>query len=396
MSLFSFFKKKEFVPTPVKEVMRYGPEVHGFFMNKLIDVIHYVDPDTARFVEWIWADRMKAGLKSFSDSYTIPENAEVDFDEIDALIKQQFNIVYSNPRFLRALDYNKYGTADFYVVAERSGDIIVTCIGEETRVKGLMTYLRETYRKPSAIELETLTGFSNGNPDVSKDELVENLVELGLNSFYPWLDGGVEKLAKEFLESNANVLFMIGERGTAKSTFLRTLMFAMDKLKKTKRYGLVNSEPAIQDPAFGKWLRSMGGHCLIGIEDADNLVRKRQDGNFQMTMLLNHAQGVVQNNAKIVFSTNLETLKDVDEALIRKGRTFKVLEFRRLTTVEANVVRSDLEAKTGRIYLPIPEDFPYTEWTAAEAINYNGESYEEWTGDTSSRKAQSFGFVGQQ
>jgi hypothetical protein len=49
------------------------------------------------------------------------------------------------------------------------------------------------------------------------------------------------------------------------------------------------------------------------------------------------------NGKKLIFSTNLPSTKDIDDAILRAGRCFGVLEFRALTLTEANEACEDFD-----------------------------------------------------
>lgn len=72
------------------------------------------------------------------------------------------------------------------------------------------------------------------------------------------------------------------------------------------------------------------------IEDADHLLKPRCDGNEHVHRFLTIADGVVRSQGrKIIFSTNLPNVGDLDDALIRPGRCFARAYARELTEAEA-------------------------------------------------------------
>ena len=102
------------------------------------------------------------------------------------------------------------------------------------------------------------------------------------------------------------------------------------------------------------------GRVLI-LEDADEMLSSRADGNKIMSRLLNLSDGLVSLPArKLIFSTNLPSLSSVDEALLRPGRCYGVVNFRKLTKDEA----LKAQASVGR-------DVPITkkEVSLSEALN---------------------------
>ncbi len=90
------------------------------------------------------------------------------------------------------------------------------------------------------------------------------------------------------------------------------------------------------------------------MEDADHVMKPRADGNDHLHRFLTIADGVVRSQGrKIIFSTNLPNVGDLDEALVRPGRCFARLFVRRLTAAEAQALAMQIAAgdaeKAGRV-----------------------------------------------
>ena len=83
-----------------------------------------------------------------------------------------------------------------------------------------------------------------------------------------------------------------------------------------------------------------GSHDAFVIEDADHLLMVRAKGNVDLHRFLAIANGVVRaQGRKIIFSTNLPNVGDIDDALIRPGRRFATVRTRALEPGEAAVQR---------------------------------------------------------
>jgi hypothetical protein len=185
------------------------------------------------------------------------------------------------------------------------------------------------------------------------------------DEFYPFVPGGMRNYFAEFMAAEAPVLLLIGEPGTGKTSFIRHLINE-HHLETVVSY---DEKVMSSDDFYCSFLTSESKKLMV-IEDADMLLRKRKDDkNPVMTKLLNISNGVVQlGNKKMVFSTNLDTLSDVDEALVRPGRCFDILDFRRLTPEEAVAASAAAE-------LP-PLDEPHKKnYTLAEIFNRKKMSY---------------------
>src|SRR5450631_1422846 len=79
-----------------------------------------------------------------------------------------------------------------------------------------------------------------------------------------------------------------------------------------------------------------GNHDAFVIEDADHMLMARSNGNVDLHRFLAVADGVVcAQGRKIIFTTNLPNIGDIDEALVRPGRCFATVRIRALDRREA-------------------------------------------------------------
>ncbi len=157
-------------------------------------------------------------------------------------------------------------------------------------------------------------------------------------AFYPWMTKSIDQFADEFVKSSANVLLLIGNPGTGKTSFIRGLIRRMKyetwvtydkKVQENEQFYVRFAEPSDDQTKVSD------GRCLV-MEDADEMIQKRENGNELMNRVLNLSDGIVTLPArKIIFSTNLPGLMHVDEALLRPGRCFAAVKFRKLSYAEA-------------------------------------------------------------
>jgi hypothetical protein len=92
-----------------------------------------------------------------------------------------------------------------------------------------------------------------------------------------------------------------------------------------------------------------GSHDAFVIEDADHMLLARSNGNHDLHRFLAIADGVVRaQGRKIIFTTNLPNINDVDEALLRPGRCFATVRTRPLERSEAASLLLRLVVDEGR------------------------------------------------
>lgn len=201
-----------------------------------------------------------------------------------------------------------------------------------------------------------------------------------LNDFYsayPFLDQSPAEVWAAFKASNANVLLLIGPPGTGKSNFIMGLLQARGWDGQTF---LADSDEILQHPELINFVRNVTKGSLVVTEDSDGIVAKREDGNSVMSGLLNATAGLISTDTKFIISTNLSSLAKVDPALVRPGRTFRVMHFRTLTNVEAITARAGLG-------LPYVDFQPCSAgWTLAAILNSDEDTPE------SGRAIQRVGF----
>lgn len=169
-----------------------------------------------------------------------------------------------------------------------------------------------------------------------------DLTLLPIDEMYSFLNGEtLESYYQRFMESNAGILILIGPPGTGKTSFIRGFLAA------TESSAIVTYDEKIisDDGLFAEFIESDSNTLIL--EDADLFLSSRKDGNGLMTKFLNVGDGLVTiKGKKIIFSTNLPSVKDIDEALLRPGRCFDILQFDELSTeaAEALIEKLDITA----------------------------------------------------
>lgn len=342
------------------------------FSDRLIDVIPFIDPDTTRMVEWIWAIRQTHGLSTSSYMVDIPDIFnELEVEHFSAPIKKEFPIQFESNSYFRAMDVPSIQSIEavptkYCVIVKISNEWKVVVAGDPEFVSKWSKFYRETYRAPDSIFVHQLIAFGQHGPLVREKTITKDDEDMFLanDAFYPWLEGGIDKLVHDYLNSNSSAMLFIGEPGTGKSTLIRTLFHRLGR----KNNYLCSDENALMNENLVMWLETIHRDSFVALEDADNLIRTRDSGNPQMSMLLNFTDGVVSHGQKLVISTNLEDISKVDRALTRPGRMMKTLQFRLLTPDEANAARVSI----GKEEI----DFKIPKITLSEALNFTGEEDE--------------------
>jgi len=171
--------------------------------------------------------------------------------------------------------------------------------------------------------------------------------------YYPWLKqhlselniAGEESLRPyyhAFLKSQSQILVLFGEPGTGKTSFIRDMICEMG-LNALISYDL---KVLTSDHTFIEYLTS-DIFDLIVVEDADDLLTSsRSENNKVISKILNVSDGIIKlPKKKMIFTTNLRDVSEIDNAVYRLGRCFDVVNFRKLDHVEAQSVADALDIK---------------------------------------------------
>jgi hypothetical protein len=186
-----------------------------------------------------------------------------------------------------------------------------------------------------------------------------NKSRLPVDEMYPFLEEPLEEFYDNFMNSNSNILLLIGPPGTGKTTFIRGLLSHTN----SSAYVTYDSSILDKDHIFANFVESESK--IMVLEDSDTFLKPRNDGNSMMAKFLNLGDGLVTTKGKkLIFSTNLPSIRDIDSALTRPGRCFGVLSFNGLTYEESVKLKKKLNLKA-----ELPKRNKSELYTLAEIFN---------------------------
>lgn len=160
---------------------------------------------------------------------------------------------------------------------------------------------------------------------------------------YPEIKGGVRSFIARYLDAPETVLVLQGPPGTGKTRLIRAILGDLSRRKGEPAQALYTGDmkALASDEIYVQFIT--GWHDAFVVEDADHLLKPRADGNEHLHRFLTIADGVVRSQGrKIIFSTNLPNVGDLDEALIRPGRCFARIHVRTLSAAEAQALAEEL------------------------------------------------------
>jgi ATP-dependent 26S proteasome regulatory subunit len=141
-------------------------------------------------------------------------------------------------------------------------------------------------------------------------------------------------------EMDKGIILLHGEPGTGKTTYIKHLIA---NVTKDVIFMPPNIAANLTSPDLMTLLLDKPNSILV-IEDAENIVTSRDHkGGSPVSALLNLSDGILSDclNIQIICSFNTD-LRNVDNALLRKGRLIAKYEFSKLDTGKANTLSRKL------------------------------------------------------
>lgn len=266
----------------------------------------------------------------------------VNFDSLPDNNSIPVRIYEYIPELIAEIGYFSDGSPEFYVR--------FTYLTDNTSTEKIVNQIKQDIQDMGTKEPSVyITKASMNGSEVAFTEVKLDQTKLGKDCFYPYLPVPMDEYIDAYLESDARVLIIFGEPGTGKSTLVRTILSKLGKKAIS-----CNCSKSLASGAVLTKVTSNGFKALA-MEDVDTLLRPRSEGNEFMSSLLDQGDGLAASDVKIIISTNLSSVEDIDTALTREGRTFDIIEAVKLTHKEALTVADEMSISTAEM-----EERPYT------------------------------------
>lgn len=246
---------------------------------------------------------------------------------------------------------------DDFVVEINSANKLATLRCDNGHRHELFEKWRSMYHRPSSFRYGSWFYLnSRGQIESSVMKIRNDPIKL-TDEMYPFINGGIDSFIKGYLASQSMVLVMIGAPGTGKSSLIR---YMINKYFNNHEACVAYDPQLVNSDDFYRYF--LDEFKIAILEDADVTIESRDRGNMHMHRLLNVSEGIFDtSHHKLVITTNISDISHIDKALIRPGRCYDVVDFRHMTTSEANVVRGQLKlddlADNGRTGYPLSEVF---------------------------------------
>jgi hypothetical protein len=214
--------------------------------------------------------------------------------------------------------------------------------------------------------------FTSGDGSLSSASFEEIADDHLLDEAYPALGEPVGSFVSRYLNARETVLVLQGSPGTGKTRLVRAILGEISRRKGESAEVMYTADKRAleSDAIFVEFIT--GSNDAFVIEDADHILMARANGNVDLHRFLAVADGVVRaQGRKIIFTTNLPNIGDIDEALLRPGRCFASVRTRPLTREDAErLVRRIFPEDSDRSRVALERAFPEGTRTASVASVY--------------------------
>lgn len=251
------------------------------------------------------------------------------------------NILKENTKF-EDIHYND--VIRFNIIGEKHLDV---CIGHEFCLVACngdnFLYITDKYHIPK--DLQKMIVFEKKEKVKPKLYFIDKIMQNGTISVdsFNIIDTSWKKIKENynddlpddrimaFLKDNrkSGIILLSGLPGTGKTYYIRSLVKRLKK--KIFIYITINDFLALCQ--MKKNLVNLGTDTIFVIEDCDCLLEKRENSQFsQISSILNITDGMFGDNMnlKIICTINTNTA-DIDQAVVRRGRTAVIYKFNKLS-----------------------------------------------------------------
>lgn len=265
-------------------------------------------------------------------------------------------------------------------------NIIIFCNSiedyEETKCR-----IQELFPEPNIVNVNIHYYTINSRQTINSIHINEKIDETYYDESYPFIIYGIKNFVYNFINSDENVLILLGPPGTGKTKFIRYVLreFEIRNESKNEDFNVMyTNNSKVMDLSDDLFLNFIADdNNVLVLEDIDFHLNDRKSGNHLMYKLLGSSDGLITTKNKIIISTNIDSESKIDEALRRPGRCFDLTRFRKLDLTEANNLLEKMEAKyklTEDNYYTLSEIYKFYETGKIHGYNQKTKKVSKGTG----------------
>lgn len=254
------------------------------------------------------------------------------------ILEADFNM-YSISKYKAIIIEEEFiASLDWYYDSTHTGIVVnlssATINGCWHHIEDIENHLLEYVIKDKSVSY-TILQYENGE---LRETNYQDVLKVAFNPLATPFINDVEAYVESFLNSKSPLLILQGEAGTGKTTFVKYLLQAIQErvLQRREELQVTYSfdESVFYSSDFYKQL-IYDDYDVQVYEDINQVLHKNQESELDpINKFLSITDGLISKYKKIIITTNIESKYQLNPALLRPGRCFDVIEFRKLKGVE--------------------------------------------------------------
>jgi len=312
------------------------------------------------------------------DFYYEGSNYIIDIDRVDKWLSGselvEFKMLNKTAYDIKRNQYNIEELSYFYVLKDKvmiriqQDKLIIIAPTEDNKVyKKVFDFIRKSFRRMKLDKEFFILNFKNNHFSLKSIKIKPVDLDLKKNYNDDFIEFD-EDLVSNLENEKSGIILLHGEPGTGKTTYLKKLIIDVDK-----KFIYINPNlvPNLLSPDFIDFIAQNNNSILI-IEEAEKIIKDRinfDSNQASVSNLLNISDGLLSDalQMKIICTFNAD-IKDIDKALLRKGRIMSKYEFKALEKNKAQEIITEL----------YPEDNIVVDkaMTIAEIYNFDKKDYQ--------------------
>ncbi len=285
--------------------------------------------------------RIAYGQENIQHKHTVPTDEGTEFQQLRQMARDAgyHIVVEASDRIfgIKGFSHEHPYPSSFININDLKDSVTVFACGDEPECEAFV----EQSKKYGTARKVRLTVLQAEGPKLSEKKhwLEGNEKRIPKDVFYPQISCGLKALYDDFMASDEPVLILIGKPGMAKTTLVRGLLYHTNK----SACAVYDSDTVRSHLSAVVDAMNEEENQFAIFEDASDLIASREDGNKIMQTLLNTSDGLTPQTKgkKIIFTTNLPSIANIDEALMRPGRCYGVINFNAYTAEQARAVAEE-------------------------------------------------------
>ncbi len=259
----------------------------------------------------------------------------------ESIIREHYNQSYSNQKKRNSYVDHFYFMKNNIVINLFMNNVYIifepSLEKEAQELQNQLLQFRVKKRNTTQISLIVAANHGLTTKDIELKKPKLNL-NLHYNDDFKEIHNAILKSIKK--QKSKGLYLFHGLPGTGKSTYIKHLIHQQNKQVIFLSPKLASN---LDDFGLTEFLLD-NPNCILVIEDAEDLILSRDNNhNSKLSFLLNLTDGLLGESLGIQIIATFNTdLKNIDSALLRKGRLTSIYEFKPLTIDKTNTLLKSL------------------------------------------------------